>query len=155
MAEELPETKGDPIGVAYDVLLKFLMAEIGSGIVEIPNGKITLFHERCSYDGTLLASFNELIDDPTFSSRKYFTTIAPMGWEDCVPLQPADLVAYENFKEGFRQLPNPKPRQRRKILEKLLSMDTFAPRAKMLTRGNITEMKAIFDAAVRKQHGGL
>ena len=106
MVEEIPETKFDPVGVAYDVLLKFLMSEIGKGIMELPQGKITLFHERCAYDGVLLDSFNTLINDPTFISRKCFTTIAPMGWEDCVPLQPADLIAYENFKEGFRQLPN-------------------------------------------------
>jgi hypothetical protein len=151
MVEELPKTKCDPIGVAYDVLLKFLMAEIGKGIlIELPNAKMTLFHERCAYDGILLASFNELINDSTFASRKCFTTIAPMGWENCVPLQPADLVAYENFKDGFRSLPNPKPRERRKILEELLSMDSFVPHAKMLTRENIAKLKPLFDAAVTK-----
>ena len=150
MVEELPEAKSDPIGVAYDVLLKFLMAEIGKGIMELPSGKITLFHERCDYDGVFLDSFNTLIDDPTFTSRTCFTTIAPMGWEDCVPLQPADLVAYENFKEGFRRLPSGKPRERRKILEKLLSMDSFVPHAKIFTRDNIIKMKPIFDTAIKK-----
>jgi hypothetical protein len=72
---------------------------------QLPHSKITLFHERCPYDGAFLQSFNRMMDDPTFAYRQYFNTIVPMGWEDCIPLQPADLMAYENFKEGLRQLP--------------------------------------------------
>ena len=150
MIELIPETDCDPIGVAYDVLLKFLMSEIGAIIEQLPKGKITLFHERCDYDGVLLDSFNSLIEDETFVSRHCFTTIAPMGWENCIPLQPADLIAYENFKEGFRQLPSPQQRERRKILVEMLSMETFVPHAKMFTRENIVDMKVIFDAAVAR-----
>jgi hypothetical protein len=30
--------------------------------------------------------------------RQLFTTIAPMRWQDCVRLQPADMIAFDTFK---------------------------------------------------------
>jgi hypothetical protein len=122
LIEEWPEATFAPKDFAYSVLLKFLMSGIGKDMKRhFPNEKMTLLHDRCEYDGVLLSAFNELMGDPTFRYTRYFTTIAPMGWEDCVPLQPADLMAYENFKEGYRRLPG-KRRKRRKILDALISL---------------------------------
>jgi hypothetical protein len=156
LVEELPETSSDPLSCAYHILLKFLMLEIGDGITKEELGcTITLFHERCAYNGVFSETFNELINDSTFAYKKCFTTIEPLGWEDCIPLQAADLIAYENFKEGYRQLPNEKPRERRKILEKLISLDSFAPHAKIVTRANLVKLKGIFDGAKKRQVGRL
>jgi len=152
LIEEWPETKSDPKAYAYSFLLKFLMIRIGKGINQgLPGTKITLFHDRCAYDEILLAAFNEMMNDPTFAYKQCFTTIAPMGWEDCIALQPADLIAYENFKEGHRLLPSEKTRDRRKILDALLSIDSFSQRLALLSRGNIRELKGLSDAAKKKQ----
>ena len=149
LAEEWPDVAADPMEAAYWLLLRFIMLGIGEGMsAELPNEKITLFHDRCNYDGVLLNAFNTLIKDPTFQYKSCFTTIAPMGWEDCIPLQPADLIAYENFKEGYRRLPDvQKPKQRRKIFEELLSLDSFVPRLKLINRSNIVALKEIYDKA--------
>jgi hypothetical protein len=48
-----------------------------------------------------------------------------MGWETCVPLQPADLIAYENFKIVEREAAGVK---RRKSMELILNLDSFAGR---------------------------
>lgn len=156
LVDEWPETSSDPIGFAYDVLLKFLMLEMGQGInSELPDCRVKLFHERCSYDGAYQNSFNALMTDPTFAYKHCFSTIAPMGWEDCVLLQPADLVAYGNFKEGYRTQPGEKPRERRIIFKELLSLDSFVPHLKQINRANIAKLKGIFDAAKERQHGRM
>lgn len=151
-----PETSGEPIGFAYDLLLKLMMAEIGKGIsTELPGETITLFHERCSYNGVLLDSFDAMMDDPSFAYRDAFTTIAPQGWEKSILLQPADLIAYENFKEGYRTLPVPpggKVRGRRIIFSELMSLDSFVPHLKQITRENIIKFKAINEAARKRRN---
>src|SRR5258708_4091804 len=90
LVEEIPETKPNPQGIAYVLLLYQLMIEIGNLIFTQPRyskDRIALVHERCAYDSALLEAFNQMKDDETFQYRERFTTIAPMGWEDCVPLQ--------------------------------------------------------------------
>jgi hypothetical protein len=149
LVEEWPEANSDPKGYAYEILLGFLMIRIGKSMSRLPNSKITLFHDRCSYDGIFLSAFNNLMSDPTFIYKHSFTTIAPMGWEDCVALQPADLIAYENFKEGYRLLPNGRPRARRKILNEIRSLESFSQRLALVTRENIRELKGLTDAAVK------
>jgi hypothetical protein len=69
-----------------------------------------------------------------------FTTIAPFGWEDCVPLQPADLVAYENFKDAMRKVA---PRDRRKALEVLVNLDSFGGRARFMGTDAIAEWRQV------------
>jgi hypothetical protein len=140
-----PETKDDPLDFAYNNLLKFLMIEIGKNMTKLlPGYKMNLFHERCPYDGVFLSAFNELMNDQTFTYRNCFTTIAPMGWEDCIPLQPADLLAYENFKEGLRQLPTEKPRERRAIMSEILSIEDFVAHIKILRRDTIIELRNLY-----------
>jgi hypothetical protein len=145
VVEKWPEYESDPFVWAYEVLLKFIMHEIGKGVVtEVPDYTVTLFHERCAYDGVLLEAFNQLINDPGFAYKHVFTTIAPIGWERCIPLQPADLVAYENFKEVHRAeavKEGDKERPRRLIFSELISLDSFVPHLKQLTRENIADMR--------------
>jgi hypothetical protein len=62
--------------------------------------RIALIHDRSEYDAVLLEAFNHLKSDETLLNRERFTTITPVGWEDSVPLQPADMIAYSNFKTG-------------------------------------------------------
>jgi hypothetical protein len=141
LIEEWPEAKADPKAYAYEILLGFLMIRIGKSMSRLPNSKITIFHDRGPYDGTFLYAFNALMGDPTFQYKHSFTTIAPMGWEDCVALQPADLIAYENFKEGYRLQPNGPPRKRRKILDEIRSLESFSQRLSLVTRENIRELR--------------
>jgi hypothetical protein len=56
-----------------------------------------------------------------------FSTLAPMSWEHCIPLQAADLIVYENFKDSEATLFG---RKRRKSFDFILEMEKFGGRAK-------------------------
>jgi hypothetical protein len=154
---EFPECADDPLPHCYS-LIKLLMLAIVDQIRlaqrkfgKIKRTDIVLFHERCPYDGSLLNSFNKAIADETFAERGMFHSITPLGWETCTALQPADLVAYETFKDAQRQFSG---RPRHKSLDFLLSTDTFGgrsqtfkPDAFKLLRKLIDEGKAKHEAS--------
>jgi hypothetical protein len=107
-----------------------------------------LFHERSDYDAAYLEGFNVMMNDSTFRGKDLFSTIAPMGWEDCVPLQPADMLAYETFKDALRQFNH---KDRRASLDYLLQSDKFGGRSKQMSASNIKEWREIVDKAVEKE----
>jgi hypothetical protein len=137
-----PEASKDRLRAAYSILTKFLISSIGhdQGALD-PTGKITLFHDRCDYDHVILQSFNQLVKDPAFAHGSYFRSIAPQSWEDCIALQPADLVAYEVFKETERRLTKPE-KETSKALLALLDLPAFGIRSKTLDRNTLFEIKA-------------
>jgi hypothetical protein len=122
--------KGDALFAAYYMTTQFLIFDL-PGVIEqrFPDAKgITLIHDRCGYDGAILKAFDHVRNDQDFRHRDMFTTIAPMGWENCVPLQPADFCAYESMKESHRVEPDVKlikERPMRKSLDALLDLDSF------------------------------
>jgi hypothetical protein len=153
LTEIIPDTKDDPKGHAYYLLLKLLMCDIGERIQEENNGdlsgiKVALIHDRCQYTGLLQSAFESMRSDKTFSSRSLFTTLAPMGWEDCVPLQPADFVAYETYKEALRQRSDEEKDRARSIrisFDKLLNSNSFRGTVKFLGRDEIEQLKKLVD----------
>jgi hypothetical protein len=145
LEQEIPEAKSDPRGFAYVLLLRHLMIEVGQRITtrkEFSNDHIALIHDRCDYNAALLQTFNQMKADTTFRYRDYFSTITPMSWEDCIPLQAADLLAYENFKEAESK--NTK-RNRRKTLEFLLDLRTFGGCGKFLGKDWLQEYKKVLE----------
>jgi hypothetical protein len=143
IAEQMPETKGKPEAVAYVLLLHNIMVWIGDRVLEderYRKDNIALIHDRTPrYNSVLLDAFDAMKDDETFKYRNRFTTIAAMGWEDCVPLQLADLIAYENFKIVERTHAGQK---RRKIMELLLDLNSVGGRGVELTRQWVKEIDA-------------
>ncbi len=103
--EVWPEKTQNPLHFAYYLLLRLMMLTIGKDQAKLGMlGKTSLVYERCGEFGeSLLKAFNHMKDDSQFEYGHIFTTIAPMGWEDCIPLQPADLVAYEIFRDAKRR----------------------------------------------------
>jgi hypothetical protein len=100
--EVWPEKTDNPLHFAYYILLRLIMLAIGKEQGELLMfGKVSMIYERCGEFGeSLLKAFNHMKDDSEFEYRHVFTTIAPMGWEDCIQLQPADMVAYEAFHDS-------------------------------------------------------
>lgn len=136
LCEIFPEWAADRMGTAYDLLTKFVLYTIGEDYEREAPGteaKITLFHDRTpKHDATILRAFNKLVLDSNFKYPHYFTTIAPLGREDCIALQPADLVAFEVFKEAERRAAmreNP-----RKSFGALLDIKNFGIHTKSFTR---------------------
>lgn len=143
-----PEHKDDPIRPCYALLLKFLMVEfmcqiedIGKRGMDVSNVRLALVHDRCKYDGILLDAFNSMIADRTFRGKHLFSTITPMSWQECMPLQLADLLAYENFKESERVETG---RKRRKTLELMLG-DGLGGRSRVFDRRGLQEIKSAME----------
>ncbi len=139
--------EGNPLPYCYKELLKFIMLEMNAqyedakrALGHVKQVRYVLFHERCDYGGAYLDGFNVMMNDPTFRGKYLFSTIAPMGWEDCLPLQPADMLAYEVFKDALRQFNH---KDRRPSLNYLLQSSSFGGRAKQMSLDNIKEWREI------------
>jgi hypothetical protein len=141
VCEVFAEANKDRLQAAYSILTKLLISSIGhdQGALD-PTGKITLFHDHCDYDNTILQSFKQMTEDPAFAHRQYFTSISSLSWEDCIALQPADLVAYEVFKETERRLTKPE-RGTSKALLAMLDLPAFGIRSRTLDRKTLFEIK--------------
>lgn len=154
----IPETAQDPIGFSYALLLKVLMDEIGDAFSEANRGdisriKIALIHDRGNYNGVLQEAFQSQLADPTFKYATLFSTLAPMGWEDCLPLQLADFLASEDFKETLRHVSErekDRGRDRRIPLKELLLSDTFGGFGKCMGEDAIIELRKRMDNKVSR-----
>jgi len=143
LVQEFPETKPNPVGFAYVILLRMIMDEIGKETLRLyPKDLISLHHDRCDYDAALAEAFGYIVGDPAFVYRGRFASITSEDWQHYAQLQPADLIAYENFKDGERLLSN---RKRRKSLEIILDLDSVSGRAKGFNLESIRELKSIIE----------
>jgi hypothetical protein len=146
LVELSPEISPNPIGFAYVLMLQLLMLKIGDfTLSRAPDALISLFHDHCDYDAPLLESFNHLLSDPLFAYANRFTSITPMRWQHCVPLQPADLIAFEHFKEGERRLPESQ-RDRRFSLKVLLDLQSLGVHGVGYDRQTIGALKNVLDS---------
>lgn len=148
VSEIWPENQDDPLHFAYNVLLRLLMLEIGRHRYDFgAAGNIALIYERCGYGDALLRGFNRMMDDPTFQYKRLYTTLDPMGWENCIPLQPADLVAYEVFRDSKRRAISG---QRSKTLTALAEMPNFRLRTKTLPKDALMKLREMHDRNLAK-----
>ncbi len=139
---EFPEAKNNPRGLAHVLLLTHIMKYIADKILGDPryaDEDISLVHDRSNYDAVLREAFDHMRNDQTFARRERFTGISAKGWEDCVPLQLADFLAYENFKIIERESAG---HPRRKSMELILELDSFGGRGAKLQREGIRQIKS-------------
>jgi hypothetical protein len=128
----VPTNKENALRNAYEIAVCYLMLDIGAKFGKLnPNAKINLIHDRSSFDTIILDAFNFIKDDPGFRYRDTFVSVTPMGWEDCVPLQPADMAAFEAFKESCRV--GTSRLTRRKSLDALVKLGNFGIRLKLIS----------------------
>jgi len=72
---------------------------------QFPDQRVTVIYDRGKLsEWAAQKAFSCMKDDSGWEPRKQFVSIAPMGWEDCVPLQAADLLAYEGYKAIDRRM---------------------------------------------------
>lgn len=158
LARIMPEIADKPYTFAHAMLLNRLMIDIGSSLVKANNGdlskiKISLIHDRSNYASALQHAFQSLKNQESFRYTTLFTSLTQMGWEDCVALQPADLIAYENFKEVLRQkseYEKDRTRPMRIPLKEFLNSDSIAGVSKHIGDEGIQEVKDYLDSGVRK-----
>ncbi len=150
MVEEIPESKPNPLGFAYPILLCYLMLEIGDFTLsgESESGQkdavVSLVHDRCDYDAALKEMFDLMLVDPGFKYANRFTTLESAGWENCVPLQAVDFFAYENFKESQRL--TLQPRDQRRSLKRVLTHGLMGGRLRGFDRSTLKQLKERIDA---------
>lgn len=149
ICEVFPEV-ADRLEAAYYWLTRFAMLQIGSDCGA--GNRYTLFHERTGgngkYDPTILRAFNQLKSDPTFRYRDSFVTIAPVGWEDCIALQPVDLVAFECYKQAEARLA---ARKSRRSFTALLNLDAFGIHSKTVNKAALVRLKEMVESAKARQ----
>jgi hypothetical protein len=144
LCEVFPELASDRLEAAYFVLTQALVYTIGEDYFGMSKGrpvKITLFHDRTTsgkYDPTILRAFSKTVVTSSFPYKGYFTTIAALSWEDCIALQPADLVAFEIMKDAEAR---EQARQERKSFKALLALEEFGIHSKTLSKTGMIEMR--------------
>lgn len=103
LAEFVPSSRKNPASFAHVMLLHYIMEGIQNGtLANHPDAVIGLIHDRGRYDAVLKDAFEAKVDNPPFAAAGRFTSIWPESSEHCIPLQQADLVAYENYRESQR-----------------------------------------------------
>lgn len=144
-----PEHRADPFPALYELLTSFLMNQTvheirtQAGPWAIDQVSIALIHDRSDYDQSYLAAFNSCMRDSTFEGREIFKSITSLGWEDCIPLQAADMLAYETFKDAENGVLG---RKRRKSLTSILEGTKFGGRSKAFTRSTLKLLRGTVDA---------
>jgi hypothetical protein len=65
-----------------------------------PDDRVTLFFDRTKdFESIVAAEYKGFREHPRLGyMADSIITVAPLGWEDAIALQPADLLAYEGFK---------------------------------------------------------
>ncbi len=155
LTEVFPQCSANRLKCAYSLLTRFVMATVAQDFDKLSNGKarengdkITLFHDRTTgYDATILEAFNVHISTPS-NHGAYFTTIAPLGWEDCVALQPADLVAFEVFKEEEAREAS---RKSRKSFKALLDLEAFGIHTRLFNKDCMYQYRELLEAKLAKE----
>ncbi len=148
LCEVFPEWAYDRLKAAYFTLTRVLLNTIGedyAGMSSHRPVKITLFHDQTAagkYDPTILRVFNHTMLESDFRYKDYFTTIAPLTWQDCIALQPADLVAFEFMKDAEAREAG---RKGRKSLTALLEMDSFGIHSKTFTRSGMENVRRAYE----------
>ena len=145
LAQYVPVSKPNPKAFAYVLLLHYIMVGIADG--SLKNNRdavIGLIHDRSEYDSVLRDAFNILAKNESyFVSAKRFCSITSMSWEQCIPLQQADLLAYENYKESRRSL---SLRNRRKSMDRILERGRLGGFLKGFNDDALTDVPKWFDA---------
>ncbi len=79
-------------------MLSCLRMVLETMTVLYPEEKVAVVHDHGKFNGPALSAFNAVKANPTIRNREALLTVTAKGWEDCVALQPADMMAFEARK---------------------------------------------------------
>jgi hypothetical protein len=123
----------------YGTTLKLLLTRITDRYcVEHPDTRITLVQEACQYSAAAADAFQQAVNDPGFDHRECLVSFASATPTVCIPLQAADLLAYEFFKDSMRTIA---PRDRRVSLDMLLDLERFGGRSQFMGTDAILSLR--------------
>ena len=142
LVAEFPQAEKDPKSLGHAILLLcnviWYIANNILGDERWETDHFSLVHDRGSNDGVLLNTFNSLKEDNTLKNHALLDSIESTGWGDEVRLQAADFLAFESFKIVERQRSK---RERRKSMQALLDLDSFAGRASLILPEGLKQIR--------------
>lgn len=110
---------------AYFLTMQHCMMELGGYLYSLnPYLRMTVIHDHSDYDGMMLNAFNYIKYTLNPPYAKVLSTIAPMSSKECLPLQLADFLAYEFFKDRSGEQHKGKSYNRRKSFALTLQTGT-------------------------------
>jgi hypothetical protein len=111
--------------VAYMLTTQHCLIELGELTWTLnPFLRISIIHDHSDYDEIMLHAFNHIkyTLNPPFAAL--FSTIAPMTSKECLPLQLADFLAFEFFRDRGGEENKGDAYVRRKSLDLVLQTGT-------------------------------
>jgi Protein of unknown function (DUF3800) len=96
---EFPQAENERMAFANAITLFRIMELLSEKILSRwQQDYLRIVHDRGSYNKVLRDVFDFAKKEPTIVHGNRFATIEPRGWEEEPLLQPADFIAYENYK---------------------------------------------------------
>lgn len=93
-----PNRKADKKWLIYRFCMMDCLVEIGNFMEHVcPKERVAIIYDRGPFSSAAQSAF-DAIKNSNYKNAHYLATMAPMGWEECVPLQTADLIAFEGYK---------------------------------------------------------
>jgi hypothetical protein len=142
----------------YGFCVRHCLNEIGRVMYEYwPDENITFIHDhgqstkaRHSLFKPAQQAFLDAKEDPDPDPWiRQFVSFAPMSWQNCLPLQPADMIAYDAFKVIDKRL-HVDENAIRRSLEAIHGKDTQMV-VGYIKPGGIVEMHKDFMASMDNQ----
>jgi hypothetical protein len=96
-----PEEVGnDPLEPAYNLTVKQLMMMISRYVKKGSGYRVAIIHDWAGerYNTIIQQAFAKMRDDTRWPQRDLFISCTPMKWQDCILLQPADMIAFDTRK---------------------------------------------------------
>jgi hypothetical protein len=109
MQEAFPGSRNEKIFKQHWAAYRVCMIESLLTLAEtmrraFPREQVAVVYDRGPYSSAAQSAFNSFKEGKTVN-KDDIVTMAPMGWENCTALQPADLMVYEGrklIKSGIR-----------------------------------------------------
>jgi hypothetical protein len=148
LREVFPEAaeKGREKELAHVILLNHLVVYMSEKVLDDPRwcgDPLMVIHDWSEHNAVLVDAFGHLKDDTKLKHHDKLATIAPMTWQQCLLLQPADFIAYENFKIVERSKAG-KPVH--VSFQKILELESIGGKGVEITKEGLQEIKSKLDA---------
>ncbi|MGB8800714.1 MAG: DUF3800 domain-containing protein [Candidatus Acidiferrales bacterium] len=138
--------KGREKELAHVILLNHLVEYLSDKVLDDPRWRgdpLTIIHDWSECNAVLLDAFGHLKNDTSLKHHDKLVTIVPMTWQECLLLQPADFIAYENFKIVERNKAN---KNTHISFQKILELESIGGRGSQITKQGLKEIKSKLDA---------
>jgi hypothetical protein len=95
----IPHNSDDASEFLYSTCFKTCLLDIAALMQEhVWDGRVRIFYERGKFEHLAKEAFDMFKNDDGHPMFDCLVSAEPKGWEECVPLQAADFMAYQGFQ---------------------------------------------------------